>query len=63
MVIEFTNGDMSMISKLVEFKDDISTSSDSNNEWTKKQVNVNEYLQPAFELYFQKAGINPFEGE
>lgn len=63
MVIEFTNGDMSMISKLVEFKDDIGTSSDSNNEWTKKQVNVNEYLQPAFELYFQKAGINPFEGE
>ena len=31
-----------------------------NNEWLEKQKQVNEYLQPALELYFQKAGINAF---
>lgn len=54
MVMEFTNGDMSMIPQLMKFNDLI----DDNNEWLEKQKLVNEYLQPALELYFQNAGIN-----
>ena len=33
-----------------------------NNEWLEKQKQVNEYLQPALELYFQNAGIKCFRG-
>lgn len=54
MVMEFTNGDMSMIPQLMKFNDLI----DDNNEWLEKQKLVNEYLQPALELYFQNADIN-----
>ena len=58
MVMEFTNGDMSMLPTLMKFDNLIG----DNNEWLKKQKQVNEYLQPALELYFQNAGINAFEG-
>lgn len=58
MVMEFTNGEMNILPKLIEFGNHM----DNNNEWFEKQKNVNEYLQPALEIYFQKAGINPFEG-
>ena len=56
MVMEFTNGDMSMIPTLMQF-DNLMI---DNNEWLEKQKQVNDYLQPALELYFQKAGINVF---
>ena len=59
MVMEFTNGDMSMLSTLVKF-DDLS---DDNNAWLEKQKTVNAYLQPALELYFQKSGMHAFEEE
>mgnify|MGYP003374555488 CR=1 FL=1 len=52
--MEFTNGDMSMLPTLMKFDNLIG----DNNEWLKKQKQVNEYLQPALELYFQNAGIN-----
>ena len=58
MVMEFTNGDMSMLPTLMKFDNLIG----DNNEWLEKQKQVNEYLQPALELYFQNAGINAFEG-
>lgn len=58
MVMEFTNGKMSMLPKLIDFVN----LTDDNHEWLEKQKNINEYLQPALELYFQKSGINPFEG-
>lgn len=54
--MEFTNGDMSMLPALMKFDNLIG----DNNEWLEKQKQVNEYLQPALELYFQKAGINAF---
>lgn len=57
MVMEFTNGDMSMLPTLMKFDQIIV----DNNEWLEKQKLVNEYLQPALELYFQNAGINPLE--
>lgn len=58
MVMEFTNGDMSLLPKLMKFDNLI----DDNKEWLEKQKLVNEYLQPALEIYFQNAGINVFEG-
>lgn len=57
MIIEFTNGDMSMLPKLMKF----TNLEDKNNEWVQKQAIVNEYLQPALEIYFSKLGVNPFE--
>lgn len=54
MVMEFTNGDMSMLSTLTNLMED-------NNEWVEKQKIVNEYLQPALELYFLNTGINTGE--
>lgn len=59
MVMEFTNGDMSMFPMLMKFDHLIG----DHNEWLKKQKLVNEYLQPALELYFQNTGINVFDGE
>lgn len=56
MVMEFTNGDISMLPKLMKFKNLI----DDNHEWISKQKSVNEYLQPALELYLKKA--DSFEG-
>lgn len=58
MVVEFTNGDMSMLPTLMKFDHLM----DGNNEWLERQKLVNEYLQPALELYFQSVGINAFEG-
>ena len=56
MVMEFTGGDMSLLPKLMEFGD----LQDDHEDWSRKQALVNEYLQPALELYFQNSGINPF---
>ena len=49
---------MSILPTLMKFDNLIG----DNNEWLEKQKQVNEYLQPALELYFQNAGINAFEG-
>lgn len=57
MVMEFTNGDMSMLPSLMKFDDLI----DNNTEWVEKQKLVNEYIQPALEIYFQNAGIHAFD--
>lgn len=54
MVMEFTNGDMTLLPKLMEFNNLV----DDNKEWQEKQKTVNEYLQPALEIYFKNAGIN-----
>lgn len=59
MVMEFTKGDLDMLPKLMKFEN----LSDSHTEWLEKQKEVNEYLQPALSLYFQKTGINPFKEE
>lgn len=57
LVIEFTNGDMSILPKLMEF----GNFNDTDNEWEQKQAIVNAYLEPALERYFSQIGINPFE--
>lgn len=60
LIMEFTQGDMSLLPRLMKF-DHLTDA--QNQEWIQKQNEVNDYLKPALEIYFQKLGYNPFEGE
>ena len=31
------------------------------NAWEERQKIVNDYLEPALQVYFSKLGVNPFE--
>lgn len=58
MIMEFTDGDMSLLPNLMEagqFKG-------ADNEWTRKQADVTEYIKSLLEIYFANLGFNPFEG-
>lgn len=57
LIMEFTNGDMSMLPKLIE----IGNIDTATNEWEERQKIVNDYLNPALQVYFSKLGVNPFE--
>lgn len=57
MIMEFTNGDMTMLPKLMEF----SNVSEDKNQWQTKQALVNAYIGPALEIYFSRLGFNPFK--
>ena len=57
LIIEFTNGDMSMLPKLME----IGNFDNAANEWEEKQKIVSNYLEPALQIYFSRLGVNPFE--
>ncbi|ANU55805.1 MerR family transcriptional regulator [Acutalibacter muris] len=57
LIMEFTNGDMSMLPKLME----IGNIDTATNAWEERQKIVNEYLEPALQVYFSKLGVNPFE--
>ena len=57
LIMEFTNGDMSMLPKLMEFGN-IDT---ATNAWEERQKIVNYYLEPALQVYFSSLGTNPFE--
>lgn len=58
LIMEFTNGDMSMLSKLME----IGNIDAATNAWEERQKIVNGYLEPALQVYFSRLGENPFEG-
>ena len=58
LIMEFTNGDMSMLPKLME----IGNIDTAANAWEERQKIVNDYLEPALQVYFSKLGVNPFEG-
>ena len=57
LIMEFTNGDMSMLPKLMEFGN-IDT---ATNAWEERQKIVSDYLEPALRVYFSRLGTNPFE--
>ena len=57
LIMEFTNGDMSMLPKLME----IGNIDTVANAWEERQKIVNDYLEPALQVYFSKLGVNPFE--
>lgn len=57
LIVEFTDGDMSMLPKLME----VGNFTDAANEWEEKQKIVQEYLEPALQIYFSKLGVDPFQ--
>ena len=57
LIMEFTNGDMNMLPKLME----IGNIDTATNAWEERQKIVNDYLEPALQVYFSKLGVNPFE--
>ena len=57
LIMEFTNGDLQMIPKLMRFGNiDIAA-----NAWEERQKIVNAYLEPALQVYFSRLGTNPLE--
>ena len=57
LIMEFTNGDMTMLPKLIE----VGNIDTATNAWEEKQKIVNDYLEPALQVYFSRLGTNPFE--
>ena len=57
LIMEFTNGDMSMLPKLME----VGNIDTATNAWEERQKIVNDYLDPALQIYFSRLGTNPFE--
>ena len=57
LITEFTNGDMSMLPKLME----VGNIDTATNAWEERQKIVNDYLEPALQIYFSRLGTNPFE--
>ncbi len=56
MIIEFTGGDMSLLSDLVQF----GQSNDLDPEWKEKQTAAAAFIGPALDVYFSKSNIDPF---
>lgn len=57
MITEFTEGDMSLLPKLLEVGDVGAPGGDG----TKKLEEVNVFLEPALEAYFDSIGYDPFK--
>ncbi len=57
LIMEFTNGDMNMLPKLME----VGNIDTATNAWEERQKIVNDYLEPALQVYFSKLGVNPFK--
>lgn len=57
LIMEFTNGNISMLPKLME----IGNIDTATNDWEERQKIVNDYLEPALQVYFSRLGVNPFE--
>lgn len=57
LIMEFTNGDMSMLPKLME----VGSIDTAANAWEERQKIVNDYVGPALQVYFSRLGTNPFE--
>lgn len=57
MITEFTGGDMSMLSKLME----LGQFEGTDPKWQEKQSLANVYVGQVLEVYFSLLGVNPFE--
>lgn len=60
LLMEFTDGDLSMFPQLMKVADAASTTSEEQEE---KLKIVKEYIEPALEIYFSRLGVNPFQEE
>lgn len=59
MILEFTNGDTTMLPKLMQMGEN----TELNQEWKQKQTQANVFIEPALGAYFSNLGINPFQEE
>lgn len=59
LITEFTGGDMSMLPQIMKMSE-VDT---DNAEWQKMQKMLNDFLEPALEVYFANLGVNPFEAK
>ena len=59
MILEFTNGDATMLPKLMQ----IGESDEFNQELKQMQAKANAFIEPALGAYFSNLGINPFQEE
>ena len=59
MILEFTNGDATMLPKLMQ----IGESDEFNQELKQMQAKANAFIEPALGAYFSNSGINPFQEE
>lgn len=57
MITEFTGGDMSMLSKLME----LGQFEGTDPKWQEKQSLANVYVEQVLEVYFSLLGVDPFE--
>lgn len=56
LITEFTNGDMSMLPKLMK----VGNIDTATNAWEERQKIVNDYVGPALQVYFSRLGVDPF---
>lgn len=59
MIMEFTNGDMGMLPKLME----VGNFESPDREWKHKQSIANDFIGSALDAYFTTLGYNPLEEE
>lgn len=59
MILEFTNGDATMLPKLMRMGEN----EELNQEWRQKQAQANVFVEPALGAYFSNLGISPFQEE
>lgn len=57
MLMEFTDGDMSMLPKLSQ----LGNIDGPDAGWKQRQEAANLFIEPALGAYFEKLGLNPFE--
>ena len=56
LIMEFTDGDTQMLPKLME----VGNIETASNAWEERQKIVNDYLEPALQIYFSRLGTDPF---
>ena len=59
MILEFTNGDAAVLSKLMQMGE----SDEFHQEWKEMQTQANVFIEPALGAYFSNLGINPLQEE
>lgn len=57
MILEFTNGDATMLPKLMQMGEN----NEFSQEWKQKQTQANVFIEPSLDAYFSSLGINPFQ--
>ncbi|NBJ93089.1 MerR family transcriptional regulator [Parablautia muri] len=57
MIMDFTDGDMSMLPKLIE----LGRFEGTDPKWKEKQNLANRYVEQALGFYFSQSGIDPFQ--